>query len=167
MKKHLLVLLAVLLAAGAARAAEAVPSSAKFYTLRLVPGTDLVQEVRKFADENHLQAASVVSAVGSLSEANIRYANRSEGTLLKGVFEVVYFGGTIDAQKQHLHISIADENGRMLGGHLMKSGSITRTTMEIVIMELNDVVYTREKCPLSTYNELVVRPRPDGAPAGK
>ena len=41
----------------------------------------------------------------------------------------------------------------------MKSGSVTRTTMEIVLMELNDVVYTREKCPLSTYNELVVRRR--------
>lgn len=120
---------------------------------------DLVQEVRKFADENHLQAASVVSAVGSLSQANIRYADRSDGTLLKGVFEVIYFGGTIDAKKQHLHISIADENGKMVGGHLMKSGSVTRTTMEIVLMELNDVVYTREKCPLSTYNELVVRRR--------
>ncbi len=159
MKKNVLALLAVLVMAGAAFAAEAVPSGATFYTLRLVPGMDLVQEVRKFADENHLQAASVVSAVGSLSEANIRYADRSDGTLLKGVFEVIYFGGTIDAKKQHLHISIADENGKMLGGHLMKSGSVTRTTMEIVLMELNDVVYTREKCPLSTYNELVVRRR--------
>lgn len=159
MKKNVLALLAVLVMAGAAFAAEAVPSGTTFYTLRLVPGMDLVQEVRKFADENHLQAASVVSAVGSLSEANIRYADRSDGTLLKGVFEVIYFGGTIDAKKQHLHISIADENGKMLGGHLMKSGSVTRTTMEIVLMELNDVVYTREKCPLSTYNELVVRRR--------
>ena len=42
---------------------------------------------------------------------------------------------------------------------MMKSGSITRTTMEIVIMELLDVVYKREKCPVSTYNELVVTPR--------
>ena len=47
----------------------------------------------------------------------------------------------------------------MWGGHMMKSGSITRTTMEIVIMELIDVVYKREKCPVSTYNELVVYPR--------
>lgn len=137
---------------------QAIASSARFYTLRLLPGTDVIAEIRAFIDKNTIQAASIVSSVGSLSEANIRFANRSEGTLVKGVYEVIFFGGTLDAKGQHLHISIADENGAMLGGHML-SGCVTRTTMEIVIMELTDVVFKREKCTVSTYNELVIYPK--------
>ena len=173
MKKFLLGFVLFLMAAGTcfavdsgdavkADVSDAVASNARFYTIRLVPGTDVVKELRTFVEKKGIQAAAIVSAVGSLSEANIRFADRSEGTLMKGKYEVIYFGGTLDAEKHHLHLSIADEDGRMWGGHMMKEGSITRTTMEIVIMELTDVVYKREKCPISTYNELVVYPREAG-----
>ena len=138
---------------------DAVASNARFYTIRLLPGADVVQELLTFVEKKGIQAAAIVSSVGSLSEANLRFANRKEGTLLKGDFETIYLGGTLEAGGRHLHLSIADADGRMWGGHLMKEGSIARTTMEIVIMELTDVIYKREKCPVSTYNELVVYPR--------
>ena len=138
---------------------EAVASNARFYTIRLLPGTDVVQELLAFVEKKGIQAAAIVSSVGSLSEAHLRFANRKEGTLLRGDFETICLSGTLEPGGRHLHLSIADGDGRMWGGHMMKSGSITRTTMEIVIMELTDVVYKREKCPVSTYNELVVYPR--------
>lgn len=166
MKKFLFTVVAVLLAVQACFAADApkaedkpaIASAARFYTLRLLPGTDVVEEMRAFIEKNGIEAAAIVSSVGSLSEANIRFADRSEGSLMKGVYEVIFFGGTLDAQKHHLHLSIADQDGRMWGGHML-NGCITRTTMEIVVMELTDVVYKREKCPVSTYNELVVYPK--------
>lgn len=168
LKKMLFVVAAVLLGLGAqvcfaADEAKApgnpvVASNARFYTLRLLPGADVIAEMRDFINKNKIQAAAIVSSVGSLSEANIRFANRSEGTLMKGAYEVIFFGGTLDAAGQHLHLSIADGDGKMLGGHMLK-GCITRTTMEIVVMELTNVVYKREKCPVSTYDELVVYPK--------
>ena len=142
-----------------ADASDAVASNARFYTIRLLPGTDVVKELLAFVEKKGIQAAAIVSSVGSLSEAHLRFANRKEGTLLKGDFETIYLGGTLEPGGRHLHLSIADEDGRMWGGHMMKDGSITRTTMEIVIMELTDVVYKREKCPITTYNELVVYPK--------
>lgn len=170
MKKFLIGFAWVLLAAGAcfadspdiaakADVLDAVASNARFYTIRLLPGTDVVQELLAFVERKGIKAAAIVSSVGSLSEAHLRFANRKEGTLLKGDFEAICLSGTVESGGRHLHLSIADEDGRMWGGHMMKSGSITRTTMEIVIMELLDVVYKREKCPVSTYNELVVTPR--------
>ena len=138
---------------------DAVASNARFYTIRLLPGTDVVKELLAFVEKKGIEAAAIVSSVGSLSEVHLRFANRKEGTLLKGDFETIYMGGTLEAGGRHLHLSVADADGRMWGGHMMKEGSITRTTMEIVVMELTDVVYKREKCPVSTYNELVVYPR--------
>ena len=41
----------------------------------------------------------------------------------------------------------------------MLKGCITRTTMEIIVMELTDMVFKREKCPVSTYNELAIYPK--------
>ncbi len=163
MKKIIFALFALLIMAQACFASSPVSgdvlsSSARFYALRLLPGSDVIAELRAFIEKNDIQAAAISASVGSLSEANIRFANRKEGTLLKGAFEVIFFGGTLDAAAHHLHLSIADEDGKMLGGHMLK-GCITRTTMEIIVMELTDMVFKREKCPVSTYNELAIYPK--------
>ena len=55
----------------------------------------------------------------------------------------------------HLHMSVANSDGETIGGHVL-DGSIIFTTAEIVIAELSGLVFTREHCPLSGFNELRV-----------
>jgi len=127
------------------------------HPVRLKPGEDLKATLDQLTRINHWQAASIVSAVGSLSEAAIRFANQNEISFLKGPFEIVALSGTLSGSGSHLHIAVSDTEGRMIGGHL-KEGSLIYTTAEIVIAILDDWEFSREIDPGSGYLELVIKP---------
>ncbi len=126
------------------------------YLIRLKPGQDVLAEVESFVKENKLEAAAIVSAVGSLKEASIRYADKDDATHLKGPFEIVSLSGTTAISGSHLHLSISDGSGKTLGGHLMP-GSIVYTTLELVIDAYPALKMTRETDATYGYQELVVR----------
>ena len=152
--------LSMLVTASCASAPDAAPGPAaplEAHALRLRPGQDLRVELERWAREQRITAACIVTAVGSLTRASIRYANREQATLLEGHFEVTSLVGTLSEAGSHLHITIADGDGRTYGGHL-EEGSSIYTTMEIVVGRLPGVVFTRELDPTYGYDELVVRP---------
>ena len=105
-----------------------------------------------------LRAGYIAGAVGSLSQAGLRFAGESSNSLITGCFEVVALIGTLDAKGAHLHMAVSDPEGRVTGGHVME-GCIVRTTLELVLGELEDLEFAREYCPVSTYRELAVHPR--------
>src|SRR5688572_22148117 len=92
------------------------PSKIKAYAFRLQPHEDLRKCILHFAEINALKAGAILSAVGSLEQYHIRFANQSEGTARKGFFEIISLGGTFSESSCHLHISVADEKGHTLGG---------------------------------------------------
>jgi predicted DNA-binding protein with PD1-like motif len=49
----------------------------------------------------------------------VRFPEHSEASVFNGTQEVVSLVGTINDKGAHLHISFADKNGRMNGGHVM------------------------------------------------
>lgn len=136
-------------------------SSIQATAFRLRPGDDLKSNLIQLAIDNQLQAASVISAVGSLSKVSLRLANRSESTEFRGKHEIVSLIGTLSKDGIHLHMSVANSEGETFGGHVTE-GSTIFTTAEIVIAELNELAFTRELCPLTGFNELCVHPRPSG-----
>jgi predicted DNA-binding protein with PD1-like motif len=127
------------------------------YTFRLKPGQDLFDSVQGFAMEQHVQAGCILSGVGSLRRATLRLADREHTSEYEGPFEIVSITGTVSVHGSHLHISIADGDGRTIGGHF-ESGCKIYTTAEIVIAVFEDVVYKREFTADSGYEELVVYP---------
>lgn len=138
-------------------------SSARFLALRLLPGEDVLPVLRKYVQQHNLQAAFIASCVGSLTDVALRYAGQNYAgekgvDLLSGQFEVVSLTGTLDAKGEHVHLAVADEKGTLIGGHMM-DGCTVRTTLELVIGELEQVTFQREICTLSTYEELVVTDR--------
>ncbi|MBS0847936.1 PPC domain-containing DNA-binding protein [Citrobacter sp. JGM124] len=138
-------------------------SSARFLAIRLLPGEDVLPALRKYVKQYNLQAAFIAGCVGSLTNVALRYAGQSYAgkkgiDFLTGKFEVVSLIGTLDANGEHLHLAVSDEKGVMTGGHMV-DGSTVRTTLELVIGELEQVTFQRETCALSTYEELVVTPR--------
>ena len=127
------------------------------YTFRLTPGQDLFESIQAFVMEQHVEAGCILSGVGSLRRAKLRLADRDHNSEYEGPFEIVSMTGTVSVYGSHLHISIADGDGRTIGGHF-ESGCEIYTTAEIVIAVFRDVVYKRELAEDSGYEELVVYP---------
>jgi len=115
----------------------------RIHVFRLRPGDDLLGGIRAYVNANHIQAAVLLSAVGSLTQASIRYANQPEAHIHTGHFEIVSITGTVEEGGEHVHLSIASGQGTMIGGHLM-TGCKIYTTGEITLAELVGVRFTRE-----------------------
>ncbi len=130
-------------------------SKASYFAFRLAPHQDLKKELMTYADRNNLKAGFIATCVGSLEQVSLRFANQEKGVLLKGHFEIVSLTGTLSGTSSHLHIAVSDANGDTFGGHLL-DGSLIYTTAEIVLGELTEVEFAREKDPTYGYNELMV-----------
>jgi len=70
--------------------------------------------------------------------------------------EIVSLGGTI-SNGGHLHASLADVTGKVIGGHLLEL--IVDTTAEVVIGECTNLMFTRVPDQSTGFNELVVNTR--------
>jgi hypothetical protein len=124
--------------------------------LRLPPGRDLRQTLEEAVASTGKPAAFVISGIGSLGEAHLRFAGASEPTVLSGDLEILTLAGSISNDGAHLHISIADREGKVYGGHLAYR-SIIRTTAEVLVLLLPEWSFSREFDPDSGFKELVVR----------
>jgi predicted DNA-binding protein with PD1-like motif len=127
------------------------------FTFRLKPGLDLLDEIEAVVAEKNIEAGCVLSAVGSLTHATLRLANREYYSEYDGHFEIVSMTGTVSVHGSHLHISISDGDGKTIGGHLVP-GCRIYTTAEMVLAVFDDVVYKREYAEDSGYEELAVKP---------
>ncbi len=129
------------------------------YTLRLKPGQDLRQQLNAFVTEHQVKAGTMVTGVGSLTQATLRLANQENPTVYRGHFEIVSLVGTLSVNGSHLHLSVSDSTGRTVGGHLL-DGNLVYTTAELVIGVLEEVEFRREIDPTFGYRELTVHPTP-------
>ena len=130
----------------------------KTLPLRLHPGDDLRAALDAALAALGGQAAFVVSGIGSLREARLRFAGRDAVHHAIGDLELLTLSGTLGAGGSHLHASLADADGRVLGGHVAP-GCIVRTTAEILLAVLDDVRFARAPDPATGYAELAIRPR--------
>jgi len=124
--------------------------------LRMKPGQDLRETLESFTRDREISAAFVVSAVGSLRRAELRYAGRAGATVYEGDLEIVALSGTLARDGCHLHAALADGNGAVFGGHVLP-GCIVPTTGELVIGVSGKHRFSREFDPETGFRELVVR----------
>ena len=125
------------------------------FSLRLHPNQDLMLELDQWAVAHDISAACVVTCVGSLRQAVLRYANKPDGTLLEDKFEIVSLTGTLSKYGSHYHISLSDGEGHMVGGHLL-AGCRIYTTAEIVLAVLPHERFLRLPDQGSGYDELYI-----------
>ncbi|MBE9138782.1 DUF296 domain-containing protein [Nodosilinea sp. LEGE 07088] len=125
------------------------------YCLRLLPGQDLKQSLDSFAQTQALEAGVMLTALGSLTQASLRFAAAAEATIIAGPLELLSLTGTLSRHGMHLHSAVADAQGRVYGGHLMP-GCLIRTTAEIAIADLPHLRLHRQPDPHTGYRELVV-----------
>jgi hypothetical protein len=126
--------------------------------VRLHPGADLKGELLALAARERLKAGWVLTCVGSLSQVRVRLAGGAEHATWLGAFEIVALTGTLSPDGGHLHLAVADHQGRTVGGHLAE-GCTVRTTAEVVVAADDRLVFAREHDSATGYDELVVRER--------
>ncbi|MCX6068010.1 MAG: DNA-binding protein [Chloroflexi bacterium] len=131
----------------------------KTYALRLKSGEDLMSTLDSFAQANQLEAACVLTCVGSLRKAVLRFANQEQATTLDGKFEIVALTGVLSIHGSHYHIAISDGEGRTYGAHLL-DGSEIYTTAEIVLGSLDALRFARSFDPQTGYPELDIQTIP-------
>jgi predicted DNA-binding protein with PD1-like motif len=127
---------------------------------RLEEGVDLKAEIEAVVRRYQLSSATIISAVGSLNRARMRMAGAEPESQdireFNGRFEIVSLIGNLGSDRSHLHIAIADTEGKVLGGHL-KEGSIVHTTVELVIATDESVVFTSKHDQKTGFDELEIR----------
>lgn len=129
----------------------------KIHALRLRPGDDPKAALDYFVQTHQIGAACVLTCVGSLRKAVLRFANQEQAVTLEGHFEIVSLTGVFSLHGGHYHIAIADGEGRTYGAHLM-DGSQVYTTAEIVLASLDEVRFLRSFDPQTGYLELDIQP---------
>jgi predicted DNA-binding protein with PD1-like motif len=129
--------------------------------LRLPPGTDL----RAALESAGAGSAFVVCGIGSLSTVRLRLAGAEVETTIDGPVEILSLSRTLTPDGAHLHMSVADAQGRVVGGHVGR-GNRVLTTAEVLLLRLPGSQLGRELDPATGYLELVVRPPSDHGNGG-
>jgi len=130
----------------------------KIFALRLKPNQDLKDSLKNFVTSNNIEAGFILTTVGSLKQATLRFANQNDSKVLQDKFEIVSLVGTLSTHGIHLHISISDKDGKTIGGHLEK-GCLIYTTAEIVIGVSEDFIFVRTADENTGYKELEIQPK--------
>jgi len=130
-----------------------------FFPLRIPPGADLRKTLEDCLQAQAQTSAFVLSGIGSLDHARIRYAAQHEETLLAGPLEILSLAGSISSGGAHLHMSASSASGQVLGGHVCYGNTI-RTTAEVLLVFVQGWRLSREYDSRTGYRELVARSEP-------
>ena len=134
----------------------------KPFPVRLTPGQDLRAALEAAVQAQNCRAAFVLSGIGSLSMAGIRFAGAAHSMRLTESMEILTLSGTVaaggDKTGSHMHMAISTATGQVLGGHVAP-GCIVLTTAEVLLALLPDWQFTREPDAVTGYDELVIRPQ--------
>ncbi|XP_041661979.1 bifunctional protein GlmU-like [Cheilinus undulatus] len=137
-------------------------SPLQVHAVRFGPGQELFGSLQAFVKEAGLRAPFIITCVGSVTKATLRLANATasntnEVVHLSGRYEIVSLVGTLNADA-HLHVCLADGEGRTVGGHVLGDLEVF-TTAEVVIGEATLLEFRREMDERTGFPELVVKRR--------
>jgi hypothetical protein len=136
-------------------------SSLQVVALRLTPQQDLKIELDAYVQQQNLEAACILTCVGSLTQVTLRQANQSAATVYSGHFEIISLTGVMSKYGSHYHLAVADSAGQTSGGHLLK-GCLIYTTAELVVGLMPQLSFRREPDPTTGFRELTILPvQPD------
>lgn len=129
--------------------------------LRLKPGTDVLLGLQAACQQAGITNGVIVSAIGSLAEVRfcdpIEIAEKrakygyGDPLQLEGPIELLSASGIIchddsGATNLHVHVDLADQNGKAYGGHLVE-GTKVLLTLDAVIGEIDGVDMRRKMDP--------------------
>lgn len=125
------------------------------HIFRLTKGMDLKKSIIEYCKDNNIKAGIIGACVGCCYEIYFRLAGGKDFYHKIGDHEIVSMTGTISEDGVHIHVSFADIEGDVVGGHL-SDGCYVGSTAEIAIIEVKEYKLTREFDESTGYKELVI-----------
>lgn len=115
--------------------------------VRLDRGDLALESITDACEKHDVDTGVVVSGIGTFSNLNVHYVNRTDlpedkadrnvSLTLDGSWEVTNVGGIVADGEPHLHVTAFDGE-RMVGGHL-ESGCEVNVLGEFTIRKLDDI----------------------------
>ena len=138
-------------------------TAASHRPFRLPHGVDLRGQLETLAQDDPGFYGFILCGIGSLDSPILRFADRDEGIVLAGPQEVITLAGSVTRDGVHLHLVVADREGRTRGGNLCH-GSRVRKTMELLLVCPESWQLGRERDAATGHLELTVSPSPPRRP---
>jgi predicted DNA-binding protein with PD1-like motif len=115
--------------------------------VKLNDGEDLFEALNAVIGKHNVGSGLILSGIGMLGDFEIGYYNGSEyqNVTFSHPMELLSMHGSIakgEESKIHLHVSLANSQHKVIGGHLFKARVCVLN--EIVIMRLTDCVLSRK-----------------------
>jgi hypothetical protein len=131
---------------------------------RILPGSDLVTGIEKICRKHDVRQAIILGAIGSIVNPHIEWAAFTEarpvtgntasrtlagaGSLMSGQGLVCETEGT-DELNIHIHCTVTDPSGTVLGGHFNKQAVEVLSTTDLTLVEITGVKVIRRPDPIS------------------
>jgi len=148
----------------------------KIVSARILPGTDLIWGIEKICSENRIESGTF-SVIGSLEKATFVLPIIKEGTKkgvgygdplkASGPLEILSGKGFISKDEEnenglfvHFHAIFSDSDGKIYGGHFLPGGNPVLLTLDVVIMEFDEISLKREDDPEIGIRVINPTPRP-------
>jgi predicted DNA-binding protein with PD1-like motif len=124
--------------------------AARMFVLIFDLGDDVTSELQRFAEAEHVFAATLLG-IGGFQRATVAYydmeAKRYEPIAVDEQVEVLSFTGNIaeyeGKPKLHAHVLLGYRDGHTAGGHLLSA--IVRPTLELRLEELSTSLQRRDR----------------------
>jgi predicted DNA-binding protein with PD1-like motif len=120
--------------------------------VRLLPGTDVMNGLKKVCEDNGVRYGYLLMAIGTVNKATIQIfrpipesklgAGYTEPETIPGPIEILGLSGIIFETEAgetalHLHASFCDKDGKILGGHVVPGGNPVCATLDACIAEVS------------------------------
>ena len=126
----------------------------------LKPGDDIRTAIESLVAEHQISAGVVLSCVGALSRVKLRMAGTERDIQdvreLKGHFEIVSINGNVGQGRTHLHMSVSDDEGKVVGGHVKTGGNIVEVTCEVVIVVEDSLKFSEQHDSAVGWDNLMI-----------
>lgn len=142
---------------------SACGTSGRVVAARILPNLDILSTIEEICAKHNIKYGQITTSIGSLRRISLNYVSRTtpvEGlghtTHLEreGPFSVLCGQGLVSPSEEpgkmniHLHMAISGEEDVVCGGHI-EEGTITLSTLDIFILEVNGLEITRGKDPVT------------------
>jgi len=125
----------------------------KIHILRIDPGEDVLESIKRFLKEDSIHQAIVLGGYGTLAAYHLHWVthNRIPTNNLfrrgEGGMELLSMNGLVVEGESHIHMTLSTPEGAF-GGHL-ELGCIAYVLCEVFLAEVEGVSLRRQRVPVS------------------
>ena len=144
------------------RITHAAGKFGKMLPVRIRPGTDVMEGLKKACEDNGIKSGGVLFGIGSIKQLcyqvlvpkkeSIWGAGYTDPATIPGPIEIVGIRGVIFQSEEgetllHIHGTFSDEKGKCYGGHLVMGQNPVLATCDCIVAELSGAKMIRRVDP--------------------